>query len=144
MPVKTIVAWPPKVKGKARDKRPSPPPVIVSRRWWRGVISDDRSWRTTDFFDRFLYQLSTLPNPLPHFTAIGVMGILRNGFNRMSAFIIINQRLAILDCISGCLIILIYCITDQCPNRKITDSMLKITYFLRITDIRNLGEENNQ
>jgi hypothetical protein len=89
-------------------------PVIT--RWWWMVILDNWSRRTTDFFDRFLYQLSILPNPLPHFMAIGVIGFLRNGFNGMSAFIIIDHRFAILGCISGRLIILIYGIANQGPK----------------------------
>jgi hypothetical protein len=111
-----MVVWQPKVKGKTRENRPSQPPVVISRWWWSGVIPDFRDRRTTDFFNRFLYQLSILPNPLPHFLAIAVIRPLRNGFNGMSAFIIINHRLAILGCISGCLIILIYRITDQGPK----------------------------
>jgi hypothetical protein len=116
MPVMTMVVWSPIVKGKARNHRPSPPPVIISRREWNGVIPDFRIRRTTDFFDSFLYQLSILPNPFPHFPAIGVIGFLRNGFNGMSASIIIDNRSAIQGCISGCLIILICRIAHQGPK----------------------------
>jgi hypothetical protein len=121
MIVAVMVVWPPKVKGKSWNNRPSPPPIVISRRrrrwwwwwWWSGVIPDHLSRRTTDFFYRFLYQLSILPNPLPHFPAIGVICPFGNGFNCMAAFIIINHRLAILGCISGRLIILIYRISNQ-------------------------------
>jgi hypothetical protein len=116
MSVVTVVVWPPIVKRKMREDRPSQPPVVISRWGWSGVIPDHWSRRTTDFFNRFLYQLSILPNPLPYFLAIAVIRSLRNGFNGVSVFIIINYRLAILGCISGCLIILIYRITDQGPK----------------------------
>jgi len=33
MPVITMVVWPLKIKGKARDNRPSPPLVVIGRRW---------------------------------------------------------------------------------------------------------------
>jgi hypothetical protein len=112
MIVVVMVVWPPKVKGKSRDNRPSPPPVVISRWWWSGVVPDHWSRRATDFFDCFLYQLSILPNPLPHFLAIWIIRPLRNCFNCMSVFIIVNHRLAIPGRISGCLIILIYCISD--------------------------------
>jgi hypothetical protein len=84
-------------------------------RRWRWSVIIPNHWRrgTTDFFDRFLYQLSILPNPFPHCLAIEVIDPLRNGLNGMSALIIINHRLAMLCCISGCLIILIYRIADQ-------------------------------
>jgi hypothetical protein len=116
MPVITMVVWPSKIKGKARDNRPSPPIVVIGRRWWRGIIPDHWSRRTTDFFDSFLYQFSILPNPFTHFLAIGIICLLRNGFNGMSAFIIIDHRFAILGCISGRLIILIYGIANQGPK----------------------------
>jgi hypothetical protein len=114
MPVITTVVRSSRMRGKAGGKRPSPPLGIISRRRRRsGVIPDHWSPRTTDFFNRFFYQLSVLPNPFPHFLAIEVIGPLRNGLNGMSAFIKINHRLAILGCISGCLIILINRIADQ-------------------------------
>jgi hypothetical protein len=117
MPVMPMAVRSPIVKGKVGYNRPSPPSVIISRGWWRGgVISYHRRRRITDFFDRFLDQLSILPNPLPHFLAIGIRRLLRNGFNGMSALIIINHRFAILGCISGCLIILISRIADQSPE----------------------------
>jgi hypothetical protein len=112
MRVVVTVVWPPIVKGKSWDNRPSPPPIVISRGWWSGVIPDQWSRRGTDFFDCFLYQLSILPDPFLHFLAIRVICPFRNGFNGMAAFIIINHRFAILGCISGCLIILIYSISD--------------------------------
>jgi hypothetical protein len=117
MRVITMAVWPPKVKRKARDDRPSPPPIVIRRRWWWGrVITYDWSWRTTDFLDRFLNQLSILPNPLPHSLAIRVYRPFRDGFNRMSTFVIINHRLAIVGCISGYLIILICRVSYQGTN----------------------------
>jgi len=50
-------------------------------------------------------------------TTTGLVGWLvrafGNGFNGMPVFIIINDRFAILGCVSGCLVILIDCIADQ-------------------------------
>lgn len=113
MMVVVTVVWPPIVKGKSWDNRPSPPPIVISRGWWSGVIPDQWSRRGTDFFDCFLYQFSILPNPFLYFPAIRVICPFRNGFNCMAAFIIINHGFAIPGGISGCLIILIYCISDQ-------------------------------
>jgi hypothetical protein len=112
------VVWPSIVKGKSRGERPSPPPIVISRWRWSGVIPDHWSRRATDFFDCFLYQLTILPNPLPHFPAIGVICPFRNSFNCMAAFVIINHRFTVPGGISGCLIILIYSISDQGPNNS--------------------------
>ena len=112
-----VAVWPPKVKGKSGDRRPGPPPIVISRRrWWSGVIPGHWRRRAADLFDRFLYQLAILPNPLAHPLAIGVICPLGNGLNCMPAFIIIYYRFAILGCISGRLIILINRISDQGPN----------------------------
>jgi hypothetical protein len=117
MPVITTVVRFSKMKGIAGEKRPYPSLVVISRGWRRsGVISDHWRPRTTDFFDRFFYQLSILPNPFSHFLAIEVIGSLGNGLNGMSAFIIINHRFSVLGGISDCLVILIYRIADQGSN----------------------------
>jgi hypothetical protein len=97
------------------SNRPSPPPVII--RWWRGgIIPNHWRRRATDFFDRFLYQLSILPNPFPHSLAVDVIWLLRNGLNGMSAFIVVDHRPAIPGCIPGGLIVLIHRIADQGPK----------------------------
>ena len=107
MPVMPTAAGSPIVKGKVRYNRPSQPSEVIRRRWRRGVIPDPGCRRTADFFNGLLYQLAILPNPLSHFLTIGIRRLLRNGFNGMAVFIIINHRFAILSRISGCLIILI-------------------------------------
>ena len=113
MPVMPTAAGSSIVKGKVRNNRPSPPSGIIRSRWWGRVIPDPGCRRrTTDFFNGLLYQRSILPNPLSHFLTIGIIGFFGNGLNGMSVFIIINHRLAMLSCISGCLVILIYCISD--------------------------------
>ena len=116
-----MVIWPtsvgsPKVKGKSWDDRPSPPPIVISRWWWSRVIPDHGIRSATDLFDRFLDQLTILPNPLPHFPAIGVICPFRNGFNCMAAFVIINHGLTIPGGVSGGLIVLIYSISDKGPD----------------------------
>jgi hypothetical protein len=114
MTVMTMVVWSPKMKGKSGDNRPSPPAIIIGGwRWGRGVIPDHWGGGTTDFFERFLYQISILPNPFSNPPAIGVIGPFRNGLNGMSALVIINNWLVIVCCISGCLVILIYRVADQ-------------------------------
>jgi hypothetical protein len=114
MPVMPMAVGSSIVKGKVRNNRPSPPSGVIRRRWWGGVIPDlGCRRRTTDFFNGLLYQRSILPNPLSHFLTIGIIGFFGNGLNGISIFIIINYRLAILSCISGCLVILICRIAHQ-------------------------------
>jgi hypothetical protein len=103
----------PIVKGKVRYNRPSPPSVVIRGRWRRGVIPDPGCRRTADLFDGLLYQLAILPNPLSNFLTIGIIGLLGNGLNGVSFFIIINHRLAILSRIPGCLVILICRVPHQ-------------------------------
>jgi len=110
IPVIAAVAWPAMEKGKTG--RPSPPSVVIRRR--RRVVTNRRG--STDFLNCFFHQLPIFPDAFSDLPAIGISRPLRNGFHRPPFSIVIDHWLAILCGIPGCLVILIYCIADQCPE----------------------------